>query len=111
MKFVTLFLVLMISIQPFQAGYCDMEAGKAAPHHMQKMQTDDGGHKCCKPGQPETGHGCPGDMLCGFCNAPVSTLQALNLAPVAILRLRSMSSAQDAIAPSHSPPLYRPPIS
>jgi hypothetical protein len=109
MRLIVLFLVLVISIPPLQAGYCDMETGQAASHQMH--HGNGGGHKCCDPEQPESQHGCGGDMLCGFCSANVSTLLIVynvHLVPVQ-MHIRNFSSG--AIAPPHSSPLYRPPIS
>lgn len=42
MKFLILFLVLAISAQPLQAGFCDMDMGKnqETPHHMDMSDSE-----------------------------------------------------------------------
>ena len=111
-KYIALFLVLMIGVQPFQAGYCGMETGNTTAHQMQNMSPDDdGGHKCCNPDQPETRQDCGSDMLCSFCNMPVSTIPAVLYAPVTDVQRQSETQISSLVPPPHSPPLYRPPIS
>ena len=115
MKFLILFLVLSTSIQPLQAGVCDMdmdmEKGQATSHHMQ--DSDGLNHDCCDSDDSDDSNfeqGCGEMMHCGSCNASVSTLPG-------IYRFNSYWEIQyspvesfDALLPSHSAPLFRTPI-
>jgi len=109
MRLITLFLVLVISIPPLQAGYCDMETGQVTSH--QKHLNDAGGHDCCDSEQPELQHDCGGDMLCGFCGANVSTLTVVYSVRLVSAHTYIRNSSCGAIVPPHSSLLYRPPIS
>jgi len=112
MKFIALFLIIAISVQPVQAGGCGMETGQASSHQMQNMPSDDhDAHKCCDPGQAQTRQDCGGEMLCGFCNIPPSTVHVPHLGPVVWTYTQSLNSEPGTLSPSHSSPLYRPPIS
>jgi hypothetical protein len=113
MKFLILFLILAISIQPLQAGVCDMdmEQGQEASHHMQAP--DEGDHDCCdsedsdgSDSQPN----CGSLMHCGSCNASFSTLPDIYRFNASWVIQYSPALSSDALPPSHSTPLFRPPI-
>ena len=113
MRTLILILVLAISAQPLQAGYCDMESagdGTAAAHHM----GDDGadGHGCCDPDPSDTVDTCLGDMHCRLCTAGVLLMPELPRFDSAGWPTARLGVLRDAgPAPSHAAPPYRPPIS
>jgi hypothetical protein len=113
MKFLILILVLAISAQPLQAGFCDMdmdmEKSQETSHHMDN--SDDDGHDCCDKNDTDSQEGCGSEMNCGPCFVSVSTLPSLmKVIPVwGHLHYQDLSS--DVVLPSHSSPPFRPPIS
>jgi hypothetical protein len=109
MKFVVLLLVLAIMIPPVQAGGCDVETGQTSAHQMQA--TDNGDRTCCDSGQTESPQGCSSDMLCGFCSASTSSIPATPRFSMIWQHHYSRNTSSGAVAPSHSSPLFRPPIS
>jgi len=73
MKLLILILVLAISAQPLQAGFCgdmDMEKSQETAHHMEHSDND--GHDCCDSDDADSIEGCDSEMMCGFCFASVS---------------------------------------
>ena len=102
-------LVLMISTQPLQAGFCDMDMGQETSHHTQ--QSDDTGHGCCDPGDSETQQGCDGNMHCGFCSANVPALPGALKVTTTWVTFYSPDLSSGIVLPSHSSPPFRPPIS
>jgi hypothetical protein len=109
MKFLILMLVLMISTQPLQAGFCDMDMSQETSHLTQ--QSDDTGHDCCDPGDSETPQGCGGNMHCGSCSANVPALpDSLKVKPDWV-NYYSPGLSSGVVLPSHSSPPFRPPIS
>ena len=113
MKFLILFLVLSISIQPLQAGVCDMdmEKGQETAHPMQ--DSNEGQHDCCdsnEPDDPDSQQGCGTMMHCGSCNAAFSTLPSIYRFNSYWVSQYSQALSSDPLLPSHSTPLFRPPI-
>jgi hypothetical protein len=111
MKLLILFLVLAISAQPLQAGFCDMELEKnpETPHHMD--MSDSQGHDCCDTDKPDSTEGCDNGMSCGMCFVSVSAIPSmLRIAPAwGLSSYHNFSSG--LILPSYSSPPFRPPIS
>lgn len=113
MKFLILILILAISAQPMQAGACDMdmEKNQESPHHMDysdhEMQDK---HDCCDSDDSDAQEGCDGEMQCGFCFANVSALPDLIRVNALWVHQYSLGLPSGFILPSHSSPLFRPPI-
>ena len=113
MKFLILFLVLTIGVQPLQAGVCDMDMEKdqVSSHHMQ--DSDEGDHDCCDADEPEDSDsqpGCGNMMYCGSCNATFSPLSGVYRFNDDWANQYSLALSSDSLLPSHSTPLFRPPI-
>jgi len=111
MKFLVFILVLSISAQPLQAGFCDMDMEKSqeSPHHMD--QSNDSGHDCCDPDSTDSTEGCDSAMGCGICFVSVSALPSiLRISPV-WERHYYPDLWSGIVLPSHSSPPFRPPIS
>jgi len=112
MKLMTLILVLAMGFPPLQAGYCDMDSGAVSPNQMMAHDHGDApDHGCCDPGRPDSQDNCGGEMLCGACGISVSTLPVIYNVQRTALHLPALNFSSGEITPSHSPPLYRPPIS
>lgn len=109
MKALILLLILAITTQPIQAGFCDMEADQQAPQPMEQMEH--GSHDCCDPEQSESQQNCDGEIHCGFCGAVVSAVPGMPGTTINLDHLYSPKHASGAVLPSHSHPLLRPPIS
>ena len=110
MKFLILILVLAISIQPLQAGPCDMDMEKSqeTSHHMKN--SDDGNHDCCDSDDSDSQSGCESSMHCGPCHAFFSALPSaykFNSSGVTHCPSELTSNVE---FPSHSAPPFRPPI-
>jgi len=111
MKTLTFILVLLISIQPLQAGFCDMESGQEAPQKMQ--HSDAGAHDCCDSDDADDSDsqsGCDSMMHCGSCNATVSTLPSILKLSARWATNYSPGLSSGVELPSHSAPPFRPPI-
>jgi len=117
MKLLILILVLAISVQPLQAGFCDMdmEKNQEPSHHMGQMdqmdQSDQDSHDCCDSDNSDSQEGCDGDMQCGFCFANVSAFPSMIKVNVSWVHQYSLDFSSEFILPSHSSPPFRPPIS
>jgi len=112
MKWITLILVFVIGFPPLQAGYCDMPSGHDASHQMIAHDHQGSpGHKCCEPEQPDSQQNCGGDMMCGSCGVTASSIPVVCGVLIAATHAPSPDISSGLITPSHSPPLYRPPIS
>ena len=101
----------MISIQPLQAGVCDMESGQEASHTME--HSDDGNHDCCDSDDSDDSDsqsGCDSMMHCGSCNATVSTLPGILKFNARWATNYSPELSSGVELPSHSAPPFRPPI-
>ena len=111
MKFLTFILVLLINIQPLQAGFCDMESGQEAPQTME--HSDDGNHDCCDSDESDDSDsqsGCDGMMHCGSCNASFSALPDILKFNARWVTNYSHGLSSGVELPSHSAPPFRPPI-
>jgi len=111
MKFLILLLVIAISTQPLQAGFCgmDLEKSQESAHHV--APSDNSGHDCCDPGGTDSQDGCDSDMKCGPCFVSVPVLPAvMKVTPLWSHAFLPGYSA-GVVLPSHSSPPFRPPIS
>jgi hypothetical protein len=109
MKFLILMLVLTISVQPLQAGFCDLDMSQETSHHPE--QSSDTDHDCCDPGDSESPQGCDGNMHCGFCSSNMPALPDILKATTAWVTNFSPDLSSGVVLPSHSSPPFRPPIS
>jgi len=111
MRILILLLVLAISTQPLQAGFCDMdsEKGQESSHHMQ--DSENAGHDCCDTDDSESQDGCDGEMKCGFCFANLPAIPNALKFSSSWLSHFSLDLSSGVILPSHSSPPFRPPIS
>lgn len=108
MKVLILFLVLAISVQPLQAGLCDMEASQDASQTME--HSDDMNHGCCDSDDSGSQPECGSMMHCGFCSATFSTLPKTHDFNPSWVTRYSPGLSSNAVLPSHSSPPLRPPI-
>ena len=109
MKFLILMLVLTISAQPLQAGFCEMDMNQEASHHPK--QAEDANHDCCDSDDSEPQPACDGNMYCGFCSANVSVLPKTPGISSVWAGHHSPLITSGVVLPSHSSPPFRPPIS
>jgi hypothetical protein len=111
MKFLILILVLVISAQPLQAGFCDMDMEKSqeTSHHMEHSDHD--GHDCCDSDDTDSQKGCDSGMNCGFCSAGVSALPGMLKIDAILVHQYSQNLSSSVVLPSHSSPPFRSPIS
>jgi hypothetical protein len=110
MKLLILFLIVAISAQPLQAGFCDMEMeeGQESSHHMEPSEQT--GHDCCGSDASGAQEGCDGEMNCGFCFASVSALPGMIRINATWTINFSPDISSGVVLPSHSSPPFRPPI-
>ena len=114
MKFLILILVLAISTQPLQAGFCDgdMEKNQETSHNMDQMNhSDHESHDCCDSDDSDSQEGCDSAMKCGFCSANVPALPIILKLNSAWAHQYYLDFSAEFVLPSHSSPLFRPPIS
>jgi hypothetical protein len=109
MNYLILMLVLTISAQPLQAGFCDMDMSQEVSHHSE--QAADTGHDCCNSEDSESQPGCDGNMYCGSCSANVSALPRSPGNSTVWTQHHSPGNTSGVVLPSHSSPPFRPPIS
>lgn len=102
----------------------NLEKNQETSHHMdqtghmghmdrtdQMDHTTQNQHDCCDSGDSDSGSGCDGQMQCGFCFATVPALPSLNRFASDWTQQYSLDFSAGLILPSHSSPLFRPPIS
>jgi DNA-binding transcriptional LysR family regulator len=119
MKLLAAILVFMITAQPVQAGFCDMQpSGDSAAHAgmqhggMQHDTQEDGrqGHDCCAPADEDGSRDCDNMVQCGTCSVATAAVAVEPaIAPVPEWALRSYLNGS-GVPPSHASPPYRPPI-
>lgn len=111
MKLLILFLVLAISAQPLQAGFCDMglEKDQQTPHHMD--MSDSAGHDCCDSEKSDSPEGCDGGANCGMCFVSVSAIPSIIKINASWGQPIYHEISSGVTLPSHSSPPFRPPIS
>lgn len=113
MRLLTLILILAITAQPLQAGFCamDLEQGQVAEMDM-PMDMDHGdGHDCCDTDNQVPEESCEGGSNCSHCTVVSPALSTILRVPVAWLPAGEFEISDGIILPSHSSPPYRPPIS
>jgi hypothetical protein len=129
-KYLTLLLILSLSLSPLQAGSCDMQqdqpnepqghqhvmdsAMPMAAHHEQKVaEHGQSGnmHDCCDLDPAAQNQDCGETMDCGSCSAFASAISSTihNSTQLAESHMPSLRSGE--IVASHAFPPYRPPIS
>ena len=109
MKYLVFILALIIAIPTVQAGACGMGDVRDA---VEQLSTDD--HDCCpggggEPAEPETP--CEDGNHCGACVTVSSALPATLLLLASVRPDASFDFTAEPVAPSHSIPPFRPPIS
>jgi hypothetical protein len=111
MKFLILILVLAISAQPLQAGFCDMDMEKSqkTSHHMEHYDHD--AHDFCVSDDTGLQKGCDNETNCGFCSASVSALPSMIKINATLVHHYSQTLSSCVVLPSHSSPPFRPPNS
>ncbi|MGD9020348.1 MAG: hypothetical protein PVJ71_03420 [Lysobacterales bacterium] len=113
MRLLVFILVLAVSAQPLQAGFCDMDMENG----QEKSHYDDGaiddGHDCCDTDETDVQQeqGCGGNMHCAPCfvSAPVLPVMArlqLDWSPQ-----NPQGMVSGLILAAHASPPFRPPIS
>jgi hypothetical protein len=113
MRILTLILILAVSAQPLQAGFCamGMDQGQAAAMDMPMGMDHGGGHDCCDTEAPESEETCEGGSHCGHCTVASPALPSVLRVPVAWLPAGEFEFSAGVLLPSHSSPPFRPPIS
>jgi hypothetical protein len=111
MKTLVFILVLAISSQPFQAGFCDLspETIQGTGHHMD--DPDQGSHDCCDPKPMDSKDQCDNGMNCSRCFLPISALPVMLTPASTWEQCWFMGLSSGLVLPSHSSPPFRPPIS
>ena len=113
MRILSLILILAISAQPLQAGFCAIDIGQGSSADMasQMDMSDSDDHSCCDPEESESDTGCEAGMHCGMCTAAVPLVPEIPRI-ASILNSSHVSMLEGGhLLPSHSSPPYRPPIS
>jgi len=129
-KYLTLLLILALSLPPLQAVNCEMEQGQAnqpqgnqhvmdsakpmAAHHEQKVaEHGQSGNMpdCCALEPAAQNQDCDETMDCGTCSALVSLPGSTAMISGQSAFSYSASMRSGLMGPSHSFPPYRPPIS
>jgi hypothetical protein len=113
MRFLTLILILAISAQPLQAGFCvmGMEQGQSVAMDMSTDMNHGENHDCCETDTPEAQENCEGGTHCGHCTVASPALPSVLRVPVAWLPAGEFAFSAGLLLPSHSSPPFRPPIS
>jgi len=116
MKLWILILVLAISAQPLQAGFCDMEMEKnqETSHqvdHSEMDHSDSESHKCCDSDESDSPAGCDSTMNCGPCFVSVSMIANLTKFSSVLTYQHTLSLYSGVVLSSHTAPPFRPPIS
>ena len=111
MKILILFLVLAISTQPLQAGFCDvnMEKNQESSHHMDDAVNT--GHDCCDSYDADVQKGCDGGVICGNCFASVFASLSVTSVNPTWANHYPMNLSSCVILPGHSSPPFHPPTS
>jgi hypothetical protein len=118
MKFLILIIAIMIIAQPVQAGSCEADQGSSTEHSVMHEGGDShqgpdngSGHDCCDSDKVDPQQGCDHQLQCGLCTAGVLGFAVIPssffIPPVNYVS--TLSSGM--LAPSHSSPPFRPPIS
>ena len=113
MRLLSLILILAISAQPLQAGFCVMgtEQGQPVVMDMSTEMNHGENHDCCETDTPETQESCEGGSHCGHCTVASPALPSVLRVPVAWLPAGEFEISAGVRLCSHSSPPFRPPIS
>ena len=113
MKFLILMLALLIAAPTVQAGICDMDHSQEASQNteMQHHGEDGGNHDCCDSEDTEANHFCDNSLDCSNSSTGMPALTAMSQKFDQWNRTYLCNLAEDCLAPSHSSPPFRPPIS
>lgn len=113
MRFLTLIMILVISAQPLQAGFCvmGMDQGQSVASDMSTDMDHGGGHDCCDTETSEAEPSCEGGSHCGHCTVASPALPTVFRVPVAWSPAGEFEISGGVLLPSHSSPPFRPPIS
>ena len=113
MRILTLILILAVSAQPLQAGFCamGMDQGQSAPMDMPLDMDHGDSHDCCETESSEAEENCEGGSHCGHCTVASPALPSVLRVPVAWLPVGEFEFSGGVLLPSHSSPPFRPPIS
>jgi len=113
MKTLLLIIAVFFYAQPLQAGYCDMDSGQPAPMHLE--HDIDGGadsdHDCCDGADSPDPRECSHAIQCAPCLSGVFSFQSSTQPANPLRDSQVPARIVGALSPSHSAPLFRPPIS
>ncbi|MFT5770508.1 MAG: hypothetical protein ACI9H8_002497 [Lysobacterales bacterium] len=113
----TFFLVSAIILygQPMQAGYCDMGTEQSPEQNttvIDGLHGDlEGTGDCCNDETSQPSNDCDGAAHCGSCVVSATAVIELSRYIVDLQTGQPFALSIPGLAPSHSVPLYRPPIS
>jgi hypothetical protein len=108
MKILILILALFMTVPPVQAGVCDMDQGQISSNMV------DSKHDCCPEDDAATQEeekACDGQLHCGVCTAGTVAVLPMSDSPVTWEKQYVCRLLTASLAPSHTSPPYRPPIS
>jgi len=111
MKLLILFLVLAISAQPLQAGFCDMDMEESQETMQNMDMSETQGHDCCGTDEADSQEGCDAGMNCGMCFVSVSVIPSIYKISASWGQPIYHEVSSGVTLPSHSSPPFRPPIS
>ena len=113
MRILTLILILAISAQPLQAGFCamDMEQGQSSEMEMPTGMDHSDDHACCDPQDSDSDDACENGSHCGFCTAVTPLMPTVVRVADLWTCAHGFASEGGDLLPSHSSPPFRPPIS
>lgn len=109
MKTLLLIIAVALYTQPVQAGHCDMGEDPADQQHIEHHM--DQGHDCCADESSQEKPDCGHAIQCGSCATGVFMASVVPVIATAPQDSISTGLLADQYPPSHSEPLFRPPIS
>ena len=113
MRVLTLMMILALSAQPLQAGYCPMDHSQNGPNSASHaMDGDMDAHDCCDTEPSGSDDGCQDGMHCRLCTTGVLLLpNSLRVDAAGWPAAQPLAFSDTGPLPSHASPPYRPPIS
>lgn len=113
MRILTLILILAISTQPLQAGFCavDMQQGQPSGTQMPMDMDHSDDHGCCDTQNSDSDESCENGSHCGFCTAAAPLIPSSVRIGAHWVYAYDFDAANGNLLPSHSSPPFRPPIS
>jgi len=113
MKTLILCIAVLFYVQPAAAGGCDMGGenlpGDTADQRMEHPMEE--GHDCCEEAPANPQESCDHGIECSTCTAGVLAVTVSQVLALPFPALRSWEAAVRTELPSHTFPLYKPPIS